>query len=534
MGLHTDVPSGPVSGTWTLAGSPYHVNGTITIPNGSTLAIEPGVEVVFMGHYKLNVQGRLLAVGTLKDTIRFRAADTQTGWHGIRFEDTPSTNDTSKVFYCSLKYGNANTGSGLDRSGGAMLISHFDKVLVSHCLFDSNKQSGEGWHPPEADGGIFVFYASTTITNSTFSNNTGSKSSAVGCVYCPNVIISNNVFHNNSGKYGALACCYNSRGTISGNLFYNNSATEAAGGLLIDNGGAPTIVHNVIVHNQGFVGGILCYRGGKPVLIGNTITNNTASYGGGGIGCREDGNPVLINNIIYGNAAPMGKEIALDDESCNPTILYCDIEGGKAGIGGTGAGANFTGLYEHNIDANPLFVNAALDDYRLSDSSPCIGTGVDSIELSGVWHHAPLFCFGGNPRPSPAGSKPDIGAYENLLGGPMTSSVDERSEAVPSRFALEQNFPNPFNPTTKVRYSVGGVVVPSGAFFSGVEGPASTLVRLCVYDLLGHEVVVLVNERKPAGRYEFQFDGSGLSSGVYLYRLQAGGFVQTKKCILLK
>ncbi len=65
----TEIPAGDVSGTWTKAFSPYHINGEITIPNDSTLTIEPGVEVVFTGHYKFNVQGRLLAIGTETDTI---------------------------------------------------------------------------------------------------------------------------------------------------------------------------------------------------------------------------------------------------------------------------------------------------------------------------------------------------------------------------------------------------------------------------------------------------------------------------------
>ena len=249
----TNISAGNVSGTWTKVNSPFFINGEITIPNGESLTIEPGVEVVFMGHYKFNVQGNLLAVGTQEDTIRFRAADKQIGWHGIRFDNTPSTNDTSKFYYCSFKYGNANTGSGLDRSGGAMLINRFDKVLVSDCLFDSNSQSGEGWHPPEADGGIFIYYASSKITNSTFSNNIGSKSSAIGCVYSPNSIISNNVFFNNNGKYGAVAICYYSGGMLSDNIIYNNFATEAAGGILIDNGATPMVTNNVIIHNQGCV-----------------------------------------------------------------------------------------------------------------------------------------------------------------------------------------------------------------------------------------------------------------------------------------
>ena len=94
----TEIPAGDVSGTWTKANSPYNINGEITVPDSLTLSIEPGVEVVFTGHYKFNVQGRLLAIGTETDTIVFTINDT-TGFHnvnipdgswtGIRFMDTP-------------------------------------------------------------------------------------------------------------------------------------------------------------------------------------------------------------------------------------------------------------------------------------------------------------------------------------------------------------------------------------------------------------------------------------------------------------
>jgi len=89
---------------------------------------------------------------------------------------------------------------------------------------------------------------------------------------------------------------------------------------------------------------------------------------------------------------------------------------------------------------------------------------------------------------------------------------------VPRRYALEQNYPNPFNPTTVIRYQL----------------PVVSEVRLVLYDLLGREVSVLVNERKNAGSYEVKFDATGLASGVYLYRLTAGSFVQTCKLLLLK
>jgi len=89
---------------------------------------------------------------------------------------------------------------------------------------------------------------------------------------------------------------------------------------------------------------------------------------------------------------------------------------------------------------------------------------------------------------------------------------------VPSRYLLEQNYPNPFNPATMISYHL----------------PVANNVRLVVHDLLGREVVVLVNGKKDPGKYEVKFDGTGLSSGVYVYRLQAGDFVQSKKLIILK
>ncbi len=88
-----------------------------------------------------------------------------------------------------------------------------------------------------------------------------------------------------------------------------------------------------------------------------------------------------------------------------------------------------------------------------------------------------------------------------------------------------QNYPNPFNPSTKIRYTVPSVTL------SGVEG---SFVTLKVYDILGTEIATIVNEEKPAGSYEVNFNAAGLSSGIYFYTLQAGNYVETKKMILLK
>ncbi|MCZ7613074.1 MAG: T9SS type A sorting domain-containing protein [Ignavibacteriaceae bacterium] len=94
-----------------------------------------------------------------------------------------------------------------------------------------------------------------------------------------------------------------------------------------------------------------------------------------------------------------------------------------------------------------------------------------------------------------------------------------------NEFSLSQNYPNPFNPSTKIKYEIPASLNPS---------KGGTLVQLIVYDILGREIAVLVNEEKHPGNYEIEFDGSNLSSGIYLYRLTAGGFSATKKLVLLK
>ena len=96
--------------------------------------------------------------------------------------------------------------------------------------------------------------------------------------------------------------------------------------------------------------------------------------------------------------------------------------------------------------------------------------------------------------------------------------TDVSDKTIPNEFNLEQNYPNPFNPTTNI-----GFRISEGGF-----------VTLKIYDVLGNEVATLVNENKPAGSYEVEFNGSNLPSGVYFYQLKAGNNIETKKLMLLK
>jgi photosystem II stability/assembly factor-like uncharacterized protein len=102
--------------------------------------------------------------------------------------------------------------------------------------------------------------------------------------------------------------------------------------------------------------------------------------------------------------------------------------------------------------------------------------------------------------------------------GGVTSVGDEENQTNPNDFLLYQNYPNPFNPKTNIQYAI------SNRQFVTIE----------VYDILGNEIAILIDEEKPAGEYEIEFNASSLPSGVYFYQLKAGSYIGTKKMILLK
>jgi hypothetical protein len=97
-------------------------------------------------------------------------------------------------------------------------------------------------------------------------------------------------------------------------------------------------------------------------------------------------------------------------------------------------------------------------------------------------------------------------------------SIDDNLNELPAKYSLQQNYPNPFNPSTRISWQL----------------PVSNKATLKIFNILGKEVATLVNEYKPAGKYETEFNAANLPSGVYFYQLKAGEFLQTRKMLLLK
>jgi hypothetical protein len=105
-----------------------------------------------------------------------------------------------------------------------------------------------------------------------------------------------------------------------------------------------------------------------------------------------------------------------------------------------------------------------------------------------------------------------------IQSGQLTGVNGKGGVERPDGFILNQNYPNPFNPTTTIRYGL----------------PQSSPVTLVVYNTLGQQVATLIEGEQKAGYHEVKFDASGLASGMYLYRIRAGDFVQTRKLLLVR
>jgi len=177
--------------------------------------------------------------------------------------------------------------------------------------------------------------------------------------------------------------------------------------------------------------------------------------------------------------------------------------------------------------------------YGFPDSSmwkTLIG-GTDSSSLLGIGKSDIAFVVSGGPYDIPAGDYSNIVfviaggnsladlsnavAQARIKYNDIPTGVENEEDELPTELTLEQNYPNPFNPATTISYTVP-------------QNNGGANVRLVVYDILGNAIQTLVDENKSAGTYQIQFDGSGLSSGVYFYQLRTGAQIITKKMMLIK
>ena len=222
-----------------------------------------------------------------------------------------------------------------------------------------------------------------------------------------------------------------------------------------------------------------------------------------GISWKRD----TVNNPVLN----IGASLRWDDKSVqSPNVLHIgdsyymwySAQNDSGTIEATGLATSSDGVQWTRNEGNPVLVPS-------SGGWDTDFAAVGTVLLSGNTFH---MWYDGTISP--------IDVYLVRIGH-ATSLVDGIAESepeLPQTFMLEQNFPNPFNPTTLITYQL----------------PVACSVRLVVYDPLGREVAVLVNENKAAGNHEATFDAAGLASGMYLYRLVAGEYHDVKAMVLLR
>ncbi|RJP79802.1 MAG: T9SS C-terminal target domain-containing protein [Candidatus Zixiibacteriota bacterium] len=490
----TEIPSGPVSGAWPAAGNPYLVQGDIFVPPGQTLQIHPGVQVIFQGHYTLEVSGGavLEAAGTPGDSVTFTSADTVAGWGGIRFDHA---GEASRLTYCRLFH-----GKGDDHTlGGALRCADSD-LHLTHSRLEHN-QAGHG--------GAVYFRGNETYR----------------------AVIADNSFAHNFANAGlAVHCAGGAEVQFTGNAVFDHAMeTEfLINGGVVDITGCRSFIaeNNLITHNRELAGDLL-YGGGLYVLqsqgriVNNLITSNIFSGLGcsGGI-CLVASRVEVANNTFAGNSRGI-TVVGLQPRAV--TVTNCIIQFNDGPIINYNPSdpwpvvtyTNLRDVYpgEGNIDADPQFVAG----YHLAQTaagqplqSPCVdagapgwpmipGTtrtdGAQDYGLVDMGYHYPL------PVAAPEGATL-AGAEPRSLGDADAVSVS----------------PNPFNPVTVARFELRD----------------ARHVTLRVYDTAGREVATLVEGWREAGVHEVTFDASALPSGIYFARLSSDGLTQVQKLILLK
>lgn len=216
--------------------------------------------------------------------------------------------------------GNANGDYPDDRGGG--MYNDGSSPTVTGCIFTGNSAFYYG-------GGMCNFSGSPTVTGCAFNNN-----------------ITTSMFGGGGGMYNS-----SSSPTVTGCAFTGNSGIYFGGGMY-NYVSSPTVTGCAFTDNSADHGGGMSNAGSNPIVTGCTFTKNSADYFGGGM-YNEGSSPTVANCILWGNTPD---EIA--DNTGTPIVTYSDVQGGYTGTG--------------NIDADPLFVDAASGNVRLQTASPCI------------------------------------------------------------------------------------------------------------------------------------------------------------------
>jgi hypothetical protein len=472
-------------------------------------------------------------------------------------------------------------------AGGANLFSNTGNITVMNCSFSGNSSPNTSGYPYGNAGGLFVQTdgagTTTTMSGCTFTDNNAQRDAAGAMLYPlginSTVIAESNNFANDTARESGGGCWIrgpagNTTVTYRNNTLTGNSSSTGGNGggtyIQITSGTINFYDNTHTGNNASWQGGGLWieHSGGSLNIYRNRFTNNTSGESGGGANVFLDYGTLKTDHNVFNKNRTLGSGGGLNLSTTagsvnifnNTFYLNTSVEGGDVNIyfDNSSSVSNFYNniLYKSSqpaltysgqhtvlakysdihggtgqpwfgigcIDLYPFFTDTAGSNFHLQDSihcgsqrySPCIDAGnpaaLDSI----------INCNWGLGL-----TRSDMGAY----GGKYSISIGIRKlyTEIPAEYYLYQNYPNPFNSMSKIKYQISKTHIKNQN------------IKLVIYNSLGKEVEVLVDQIQQPGMYEVTFDGSNFASGIYFYQLKiedptwrTESFVATKKLILLK
>ena len=534
-----------------IAGSPYVMDDGVGVPPGTTLTIEAGVELYMGYHAVISVSGTLLIAGTVDAPVLITHKDPNTMWGLIDF--AAESGSTSEIRHALIQYNTDGIkgggvpglveGSVIRRTGVDVLNFALNSGDFGDLVFRGNVLG------PTAGAGLKMIIAGGTasVDSLTFQENVVHYTygqfilEAAGGKLDPWPAIDarNNIFeYGFRGVGGGFPCC-------GGAVFQDNWLYDSPSGSGVQpfHEGS-TVSHNLIefTREQG-------YQLHPGHLVTDTVFeyNTVRSFGlepnwGDSsirvennnfvafpfieqwLGSPEAGATWTMENNWWGSADVEAIRshlrdaawVALYDPDSSDALGDIDLEpilNAPNGIGfieGTVTDSvSGASVSRAAITWGDQTIHTSADGRFFGSAQE--GTVSVSISADGYVAHTVdvVVCSG-----SAASATIALSSYADFYKDTVVS-IDI---SAPDRFSLSQNYPNPSNPTTSIAYSL----------------PEASDVTLTIYAITGQRVATLVSEHQEAGHYVAAWDGMGFGTGVYLYRLEAGDFVETRKALLLR
>lgn len=404
-------------------------NDASTIQAGINASVDGDTILVQPGNYPetINFNGKNIVVGSLclttGDTsfIRQTIIDGGALSHVVTFENNEDS--TAQLVGFKIINGRATSGGGIYCRASSPKLSH---LLVS----DNEAHYGPG---------IYLRESSAIIVNTTIRDNesihTYPYNGYGGGIYCTtnsNVTLKDLDIHKNQAdtKAGGIYCASTTTLNITNCRITDNEAISAGGGICCWEGVELNLNNALISGNKSGDGGGGIFTYNSMVVVNNATIVNNAAYGFWDLGTGDKnkegaglyyykGTLIVLNSIVAHNIGLYG----LFTDLGTPQVWFCDFYDNDFGNFyncGAEIGVNTDVNYYddacdvfNNIQLDPSFVDYDNDNFHLADSSHCIGTGIETLNVDGTIYNALEYDIDNNPRPAPLGSVPDMGAFEN-------------------------------------------------------------------------------------------------------------------------